>query len=122
MKILRYLATTTLLLNYTSVIFIISELVLAKSENIIWWIWASGILNVILVMLYFFKSSSKENIWLALALILTGLSWVFPPLLITYFGIPFSLIYFFITIYILSRPLNASITSVSSGLEQGSEL
>ena len=116
LKVLRYLAVLTLLTNYILATLLLFDIAFSESENIIWWIWASGIINVILVTVYFFKSSSQKKIWVAITVILTGITWVFPPLLFTYFGIPFSIIYFFISIYILTQPLNVSITSVSSGL------
>ena len=61
-------------------------------------IWGIGILNAGLNIYYGVKMELKT--WILILLIISGIVWFFPPLLITYFGFPFLLIFLVIGIYL----------------------
>lgn len=64
-------------------------------------IWEIGILNAGLNIYYGVKTELKT--WILILLIISGLIWIFPPLLITYFGFPFLFIYLAIGIYLHAK-------------------
>ena len=61
-------------------------------------IWGIGILNAGLNIYYGVKMELKT--WILILLTISGIVWFFPPLLMTYFGIPFLLIFLIIGIYL----------------------
>lgn len=72
-------------------------------------IWAIGIANVGLNVYYGTKMKLKK--WYLISLIISGLTWAFPPLLFTFFGIPFLIIYLLFGIYLHSQ----SLTEIKAG-------
>ena len=61
-------------------------------------IWGIGILNAGLNIYYGVKIELKT--WILILLTISGIVWFFPPLLMTYFGIPFLFIFLVIGIYL----------------------
>ena len=61
-------------------------------------VWGIGILNVVFNIYYGVKLKLKT--WILILLIVSGLTWAFPPLLFTFFGIPFLIIYLSLGFYI----------------------
>ncbi len=61
-------------------------------------VWIIGSINVILNMLYGIKIELRTRQLVLLGI--SGMVWFFPPLLFTFFGIPFLFIYLAITLYI----------------------
>ena len=64
-------------------------------------LWGLGIINVTLNAIYVDKIK-LEN-WVLTLLVISGLTWAFPLLLFTFFGIPFLLVYLIIGIYIHTK-------------------
>ncbi|HCV81120.1 MAG: hypothetical protein CMP12_01810 [Zunongwangia sp.] len=60
--------------------------------------WFFGILNAGTNIYYAIEKSINK--WVTILFVITSIIWIFPFLLITYFGIPFLIIYLFIGIYI----------------------
>ena len=60
--------------------------------------WLFGILNAGTNIYYAIEKSINK--WVTILFVITSIIWIFPFLLITYFGIPFLIIYLFIGIYI----------------------
>ncbi|CAM3492972.1 hypothetical protein POKO110462_05410 [Pontibacter korlensis] len=61
-------------------------------------LWGFGVINLITNAIYVDKA--KFRIWVLLLLVTSGSTWVFPPLLFTYFGIPFLFVYLIVSIYV----------------------
>ncbi len=68
-------------------------------------IWGLGILNAGLNIYYVVKMELKT--WILISLVISGIVWFFPPLLMTFFGIPYLLIFLVIGIYLQSQKLTA---------------
>lgn len=64
-------------------------------------IWGIGIFNAGLNIYYGVKMELKT--WILVLLIISGIVWFFPPLLMTYFGFPFLLIFLAIGIYLHTK-------------------
>lgn len=64
-------------------------------------IWGIGILNAGLNIFYGVKTELKP--WILILFIISGLIWIFPPLLMTYFGFPFLFIFLAIGIYLHTK-------------------
>ncbi len=64
-------------------------------------IWGIGIFNAGLNIYYGVKIELKT--WILILLIISGIVWFFPPLLMTYFGFPFLLIFLAIGIYLHTK-------------------
>ncbi len=60
--------------------------------------WFFGILNAVTNIYYAIEKSINK--WVTIIFVITSIIWIFPFLLITYFAIPFLIIYLFIGIYI----------------------
>ena len=100
MKGIRITALVFLILSYlTLIIMLVFENDLQSLEfPQIYIIWGIGIINVGLNIFYVIKLELKS--WILILLIISGLTWAFPPLLFTFFGIPFLIIYLVIGIYV----------------------
>jgi hypothetical protein len=70
-------------------------------------IWGIGIINFISNVYYGEKLKIKK--WAFIMLVISGLTWAFPPLLFTFFGIPFLIIYLIIGVYIHRQSFTKSI-------------
>lgn len=100
MKSIRKLALIFLILSYLSLILIfVFQNELQNSEfPYIFLFWGIGIANVVTNIFYVSKLKLKE--WILILLIISGLTWAFPPLLFTFFGIPFLIAYLIVGFYI----------------------
>lgn len=63
--------------------------------------WGLGILSVLSNI--FLADEIGIRTWVLVIFSISGLFWFFPPLLITFFGFPFLLIFFVIGIYIQAQ-------------------
>lgn len=63
--------------------------------------WVIGIVLYVLTILYVTKTEQKG--WVTTIVAVSGIVWVFPPLMFTYFGIPFLVIYPVTTGWMISR-------------------
>lgn len=101
----RIIAFFFFILSYVSLILIlIFEKKIQKAEFPFFVIfWLIGSTNFIFNIYYAANLELKS--WLLILFVISGLTWVFAPLLFTYFGIPSLIIYLFIGIYIhFSKP------------------
>ena len=100
MKRIRILALIFIILSYVSLILMLvfDDKLQYISFPTIFVLWGFGIINVILNAVYVEKLRLKN--WVLLLLVISGLTWAFPPLLFTFFGIPFLLIYLIVGIYV----------------------
>ena len=89
-----------LILSYLALLFIfVFENELQNIEFPYFFVvWAIGIINLVLNIFYGIKIELKT--WLLVLLIISGMTWLFLPLIFTFFGIPFLLIYLAIGVYI----------------------
>lgn len=100
MKCIRTLALVFLILSYSNLILIfVFQNELQKIEfPYIFLLWGIGIASVVTNIYYVSKLKLKE--WVLILLMISGLTWAFPPLLFTFFGVPFLIAYLIIGIYI----------------------
>jgi len=70
-------------------------------------IWGIGIINFILNV--YLGEKLKIKNWAFIMLVISGLTWAFPPLFFTFFGIPFLIIYLIIGVYIHRQTFTKSI-------------
>jgi len=100
MKQIRILALTFIILSYVSLtLMLVFDNELQDIDfPTIFVLWGFGLINVILNAIYVEKLRLAN--WVLLLLVISGLTWAFPPLLFTFFGIPFLLIYLIVGIYV----------------------
>lgn len=100
MKRIRILALIFLIVSYLSIIamFVFENELQNVEFPYFFIIWGIGILNAGINIYYGVKTELKT--WLLVLLITSGIIWIFPPLLITYFGFPFLIIFLIIGIYL----------------------
>ena len=100
MKTLKYSVLTLLLINHIYMVFQMTEYwQIAESK---WYIvWITGIANYILTIIYAVNIRLKTIYVVGLGL--TGITWAFPPLLFTYLGIPFLIIYLILNYPLLTK-------------------
>jgi hypothetical protein len=65
------------------------------------YLWIVGVVLYVLTILYATKVDRKG--WVTTIIFISGSVWVFPPLMATYFGIPFLVVYPVITGWMISR-------------------
>lgn len=96
----RILALTFLIISYLSLIamFVFENELQNVEFPYFFIIWGIGILNAGFNIYYGVKTELKT--WILILLIISGIIWIFPPLLITYFGFPFLIIFLIIGIYL----------------------
>jgi hypothetical protein len=96
----RILALIFLIISYLSLIamFVFENELQSVEFPYFFIIWGIGILNVGFNIYYGVKTKLKT--WILILLIISGIIWIFPPLLITYFGFPFLIIFLIIGIYL----------------------
>ena len=111
MNKVRIFALSFLILSYLSLIlmFVLENELQNTEFPYFFVIWGIGIANVVLNVYYGIQMKLKK--WFLILLVISGLTWAFPPLLFTFFGIPFLIIYLFIGIYIHSQ----SLTEIKAG-------
>jgi hypothetical protein len=99
MKIIKLTGIIFFILSYVSLgIVFIYENELDNSElSYGLFLWGLGIINVILNIIYGAKIKLPKLLFISM--IISGLVWLFIPLIYTYFGLPFLVIYFFIVVY-----------------------
>ncbi|PSR55090.1 hypothetical protein AHMF7605_17055 [Adhaeribacter arboris] len=103
MNQIKILSLTFLILSYLGLILILvfdSEIQGINFPGI-FILWVLGIMNVTLNAIYVDKKNLQN--WVLILLVISGLIWVFPPLLFTFFGIPFLLIHLIVAIYLHSK-------------------
>ena len=100
MKALKYFILALLALNHIYLIFQMTEYwQIAESR---WYIvWITGITNYILTIIYAVNIRLKTIYIVGLGI--TGITWAFPPLLFTFFGIPFLVIYLTLNYPLLTK-------------------
>jgi hypothetical protein len=98
MKKYKILAFVFLLLSYTSLslVFVFDN---HDQENP-WPFCIAWILGILSFIFNTIVGEKNLNRWVFVLQIITGIMWLIPFLLITYFGIPCLIIYFFIGIYL----------------------
>jgi len=127
LKILKYILIFTLVPNYLFYfddfgIDIISDSY--KTESIIYVLWIIGIINLGMLITYYYKTSKKEdsnnNLWIILGIITASTFWIVPPGTAQWLGIDFDIIYsllyvpsyvfyLLIVIYMFVKPIKQSI-------------
>jgi hypothetical protein len=105
MKGIRLTALIFLILSYLSLIlmFVYDNELQEIEFPYIFVVWGIGIINVVLNIYYGIKLELKT--WILILLIISGLTWAFPPLLFTFIGIPFLITYLVIGLYIHGQKL-----------------
>ena len=103
MKKTKQLALTLFVLSHLGLLFMfLLEDQLQESDFPYFFIlWGLGILN--LGFNVYWADQLNINKWILVGFVISGLVWAFPPLLATYFGIPFLIVYLMIGIFIHSR-------------------
>ncbi|MEG9329232.1 hypothetical protein V6B16_14930 [Salinimicrobium catena] len=93
MKVILILALTFFILSHICLILMFAlENALQESDfPYIFVVWGVGIINVVLNVYYGIELKLKKR--MLILLIISGLTWAFPPLLFTFFGIPFLIVY-----------------------------
>lgn len=100
MKVIRILALIFLCLSYLSLslMFILENQLQETEFPYIFIVWGIGILNAVLNIYYGMELKVKN--WVLVTLVICGLTWIFLPLLFTFFGIPFLVMYLIAAIYV----------------------
>ncbi len=77
-------------------------------------IWIIGILNFTLNI--FYGSKLELNFWILISLVISGVIWIYIPLLFTILGIPLLIIYLIIGIYIHTRKKGTILNTIEKPL------
>lgn len=96
---IQKIALTTFILSYT--LFLLAITIDDSNGTTDFLFFSSWILGIISFISNFLLAEKMDiNKWLTILLVLGGILWVFPPLLITYFGFPCMIIFVGIAIFI----------------------
>ena len=97
MSTLQKIALPALILTYSLLIlaFIFDRAI--ESDYLLFAAWIIGVTNAISNILL--AEKIDINKWLTILFIISAILWIFPPLLVTYFGIPCLFIFLGIGIY-----------------------
>ena len=103
MRRVEILAITIFMLSH---ILLILSLISFEENSCLWYVaWLTGVIGVALNI---FLGEKILNNWVFVLLILSGIMWLVPFLLITYFGIPCLAIYIVVNIYMYLKIWNKS--------------
>ena len=100
MKIIKFSSVVFLILSYLALtmMLIYGDRFQDSSIPAIFIIWTIGAVNYALNFTYCFKVGMKDILVMLFGI--SGIVWIFPPLLFTFFGIPFLAIYLGIGMYL----------------------
>lgn len=83
---------TSLIISYSLLITKLTTDNDVNGSNIsIFHLWIAGGVLYVLATAFAIKTNSKP--WITTTTVITGTVWIFPPLIFTYFGIPFLIAY-----------------------------
>ena len=98
MKIIQLTALTFFILSHICLILMFVFDQELQETDYIFVVWGVGIINVVLNVYYGIKMELRN--WILILFIISGLTWAFPPLLFTFFGIPFLIVYLTIGLFL----------------------
>lgn len=107
-----YVAWLTFAFNYLSFGFLLIEYPLfGSSVEYLWYLpFITGAANFGVTI--FLSANFDTNPWRTVTLGISGLTWFFPPLMFTVFGIPFLIVYLIFSLQLLtSRQLRTKINA-----------